>query len=106
MSFASDLKNELLELKMWDVNSSLKQDEQMARLLIREAFIKAGFINNPDKDYHLEILFKQKRKAEEIQKMLKDFEINAKITKKGQGYIVYIKVRRRYSIIFSINRSK
>ena len=25
---------------MWDNNSSLKQDEQLSRLLIREAFIK------------------------------------------------------------------
>lgn len=91
MSFASDIKEELIELKMWDVNSSLEQEEQMARLLIREAFIKSGFINNPDKDYHLEILFKQIEKAEELQKMLSDFQISAKITKKGQGYIVYIK---------------
>ena len=35
-------KEELLELKMWDNNSSLKQDEQLARLLIRESFIKKG----------------------------------------------------------------
>lgn len=91
MSFASDIKEELMGLKMWDVNSSMKQDEQMARLLIREAFIKSGFINNPDKDYHLEILFKSIKKAEELQKMLEFFQISSKITKKGQGYIVYIK---------------
>lgn len=91
MSFASDIKEELIGLKMWDVNSSMKQDEQMARLLIREAFIKSGFINNPDKDYHLEILFKDIEKAEELQTMLKFFQISSKITKKGQGYIAYIK---------------
>lgn len=91
MSFASDIKEELIGLKMWDVNSSMKQDEQMSRLLIREAFIKSGFINNPDKDYHLEILFKSIKKAEELQKMLEFFQISSKITKKGQGYIVYIK---------------
>ena len=90
MSFASEVKRELLKLKMWDVNSSLKQDEQMARLLIREAFIKSGFINNPDKDYHLEILFKQKKKAEELQIMIKNFDINSKITKKGPRlYCIY-----------------
>ncbi len=91
MSFASDIKEELMGLKMWDVNSSMKQDEQMSRLLIREAFIKSGFINNPDKDYHLEVLFKDIEKAEELQTMLNNFQINSKITKKGQGYIVYIK---------------
>ena len=92
MSFSSDLKNELLELKMWDSNSSLKQDEQLARLFIREAFIKSGFINSPDKEYHLEILFKTKKKAEEMQKILEKCGIeNVGITKKGNGTILYIK---------------
>ena len=44
MSFSGEVREELLELKMWDNNSSLKQDEQLARLLIRESFIKKGFI--------------------------------------------------------------
>ena len=91
MSFASDIKEELMGLKMWDVNSSMEQDEQMLRLLIREAFIKSGFINDPDKDYHLEVLLKDKEKAEALQTMLNNFKIDSKITKKGQVYIVYIK---------------
>lgn len=92
MSFSSDLKNELLELKMWDNNSSLKQDEQLARLLVREAFIKSGFVNDPNKDYHLEILFKTKKKAEEMKKLFEQCGIeNVGITKKGSGTIIYIK---------------
>jgi len=92
MSFSADLKNELLELKMWDNNSSLKQDEQLARLLIRESFIKSGFMNDPNKDYHLEILFKTKKKAEEMKTLLEQCGIeNVGITKKGSGTIVYIK---------------
>ena len=92
MSFSADLKNELLELKMWDNNSSLKQDEQLARLLIRESFIKSGFMNDPNKDYHLEILFKTKKKAEEMKTLLEQCGIeNVGITKKGRGTIVYIK---------------
>lgn len=92
MSFSSDLKNELLEIKMWDNNSSLKQDEQLARLYIREAFIKSGFINSPDKEYHLEILFKTKKKAEQTKLLLEQCKIkNVGITKKGNGTIVYIK---------------
>lgn len=92
MSFSSDLRNELLELKMWDNNSSIKQDEQLARLCVREAFIKSGFINDPKKEYHLEILFKTKKKAEEMKKLLEQCNINnVGITKKGTGTIVYIK---------------
>ena len=60
MSFSQEVREELLELKMWDNNSNLDQNEQLERLLIREAFIKKGFISNPNNDYHLEILFKSK----------------------------------------------
>ena len=91
MSFASEVKEELLGLRMWDVNSSMEQEEQIARLSIREAFIQSGFINDPNKEYHLEILFRTKKKAEELKLLLQNFNINAGTTKKGSGYITYMK---------------
>lgn len=91
MSFASDVKNELLELKMWDVNSNMKQDEQLARVYIREAFIRSGSINDPTKKYHLQIMFKTNKKAEQMQQLLLNFNIHAKIIKKDTSYMLYIK---------------
>ena len=91
MSFASDIKEELLGLKMWDMNSGMKQDEQLARLCIREAFIKSGSMNDPNKKYHLEIMFKTKKKAEEMQTLLNNFNINAKIIKREKDYMLYLK---------------
>ena len=91
MSFASDVKDELLGLRMWDMNSQMKQDEQLARLCIREAFIKSGSINDPNKKYHLEIMFKTKKKAEEMQTLLNNFNINAKIIKREKDYMLYLK---------------
>ena len=91
MSFSSDVREELLTLKMWDNKSNLKQDEQIARLVLREAFIKSGFINDPKNDYHLEILEKSSKKAEDLKTILTSFGIKANVTKKGKGSIVYIK---------------
>ena len=91
MSFSGDLKEELLGLKIWDNNSSLKQEEQIARIRIREAFIKSGFINDPNKDYHLEIFFKTEKKAKQMIELLSNFGINAKLTNKANGKIVYLK---------------
>ena len=91
MSFSAEVKDELLELKMWDINSTMKQDEQLARLYIREAFIKSGSINNPNKKYHLQIMFKSNKKAEEMKKLLSNFDINAKIIKKENEHMLYIK---------------
>ncbi len=91
MSFSSEVREELLELKMWDNNSNLKQDEQLARLLIRESFIKKGFINDPNKEYHLEILFKSKKKTDELKEIITNFGIDIKSTKKGSDYMLYLK---------------
>ena len=91
MSFASDIKDELLGLKMWDMNSSMKQDEQLEWLCIREAFIKSGSMNDPNKKYHLEIMFKAKKKAEEMQTLLNNFNINAKVIKREKDYMLYLK---------------
>ena len=91
MSYTSEVKDELLELKMWDINSNLKQDEQLARLYIREAFIKSGSMNDPSKKYHLQIMFKENQKAEEMRLLLKNFDINAKIIKKEKEYMLYLK---------------
>lgn len=91
MSFASDIKEELLGIKMWDINSQMEQDEQLARLYIREAFIKSGSMNDPNKKYHLQMMFKQKTKAKEMQTLLNNFNINAKIIKKENEYMLYLK---------------
>ena len=91
MSFSSDLREELMSLKMWDVSSNLEQDDQLARLYIREAFIKSGFINDPEKEYHLEILFKDKEKADKLKAILDSFGISSKTTVKMNNIMVYIK---------------
>lgn len=82
MSFSTDVRDELMSLKMWDVNSNLKQEEQIARLQLREAFIKSGSITDPNKEYHLEVLFKTKKKAVELQNLLLNFEIQSRVIKK------------------------
>lgn len=91
MSFSTDLREELLNLKMWDNRSSLEDEEQINRLCLREAFIKSGFITDPKKEYHLEMFFKTNKKAENIKEILEKFEIKAGITNKANGKIVYIK---------------
>lgn len=91
MSFSGDVKKEIISLKVWDNNSYLKQDDQLARLILREAFIKSGFINDPKKEYHLEILFKKQDKADETKEILDNFGINSNITKKGNNIMIYIK---------------
>lgn len=68
MSFSSDLREELIELKMWDNNSSLKQDEQLSRLLIREAFIKKALLMIQTKIIIQKYYLKAKKKQNNYKK--------------------------------------
>lgn len=91
MSFSSQVKEEIEKLKVWDNNTTMKQEEQLKRLQIRQAFLECGSVNNPDKKYHLEMIFKDKEKAEEIKQLLVNTDINARIIKRSKNYIVYLK---------------
>ena len=91
MSFSSEIKEELKTLKMWNINSNMKQDEQIARLSIREDFIRSGSVSDPNKKYHLQILYKKRKKAEEIISILQNFGITARLIKKDKDYMLYIK---------------
>ena len=102
MSFASETKEELLALKMWDMNSGMKQDEQLARLCIREAFIKSGSISDPNKKYHLEITFKIKKKAEEMKQLLNNFDIHPKVIKREKEYMLYLKEGEEISNLLAL----
>jgi DNA-binding protein WhiA len=59
--------------------------------LIRDAFLRSGSISDPEKFYHLEIVFSSEEEAKTIQKMLEDFKLDAKIVERKGHYVVYLK---------------
>ena len=91
MSFSQELKEEIEKLKVWDNKSNLKQEEQLQRVYVREAFLQNGSMTDPAKQYHLEIVFKQKKKAEEILQILKDYGFNFRMLERRKKHVLYIK---------------
>ena len=91
MSFNTEVKEEINTLKVWDSKSTLKQKEQIQRVHVRESFLASGFLNDPNKEYHLEITFTEEEKAQEISEILKTNNMNANIIKRQNKYVVYIK---------------
>lgn len=89
----------LNELEIWDqgeiqtdVSSKLMLDEQKKRSYLRGAFLAGGSVNTPTANsYHLEIYSNYEDHSDSLCKMMNDFSLNAKITKRRRGYIVYIK---------------
>jgi len=59
---------------------------------IRGSFYGRGSINDPKTSrYHLEFLFDRKEEAVFVQRLLNDFDLNAKILIRDKKYMVYIK---------------
>lgn len=91
MSFNLEVKEEIKSLKVWNVNSQLKQEEQLDRLTAREQFLLTGFVNDPNKKSHLEISFKEEKKAESLQKSLEKYGFQFKMVTRTSNYMLYLK---------------
>lgn len=61
------------------------------RAYIRGVFLGAGSLNNPNNTYHLEIILKDKKTAENVLNILEKFGINSKLLDRKKGYSIYMK---------------
>lgn len=91
MSFSSEVKEEILKQRVWNIKSNLSEEEQLKRVYVREAFLKGGSVNDPNKDYHLEIACDTRKKVLELNEILNTFSIKSKIIKREKKYILYLK---------------
>ena len=91
MSFSSKVKEELSTISRKDFTLLAKRSKMSTKGLIRDAFLRSGSISDPEKFYHFEIVFTSEEEAKAIQKMLEDFELDAKIVERKGHYVVYLK---------------
>ncbi len=61
------------------------------RAFIRGAYLATGSISDPEKFYHFEIVCSTMKKAEQLQKIIVSFQIDAKIVERKKHFVVYIK---------------
>ena len=61
------------------------------RAFIRGAFLASGSISDPNKGYHFEIVCTEEDRAEQLQKIICSFDIDARIVKRRNSYVVYVK---------------
>lgn len=79
------LQNEVPEKYIYD-------DEELKRSYLRGLFLITGSINDPKKSrYHLEFLVNKENYALFIQKLLNEFNLNSKILKRDNKYMIYVK---------------
>lgn len=73
------------------INYEKFKQEEARKILIRGVFLGAGYINNPENKYHLEVKFSTAEDAKIIQEMLKDFNINFKLLNRKEKHSIYLK---------------
>lgn len=102
MSFSSKVKEELATISRKDFTLKKKTSKMSTkglkggydtekRGIIREAFLQSGSISDPEKFYHLEIVFTELQEAEKIKHMMEDFGLDGKIVERKGHYVVYLK---------------
>ncbi len=65
--------------------------DEIKKTILRGSFLGAGSCTDPEKSYHLEIIFGDKKNAEYISNLAKDYGIVFKIIKYKDKYMLYIK---------------
>lgn len=87
MSFSAEVKQEINK----EPNKKFRGKNADKREQIRDAFLERGSVNAPDKAYHLEIVEKTREDAERLQGVMREFDIDAKVVKRKESFVVYIK---------------
>ncbi len=73
------------------INPEVFSRECCAASFIRGAFLACGHLTDPAVGYRVDFPVKDRRMAEELQKLLSENYITSNISTRGKGYVVYIK---------------
>lgn len=79
-----------IELKA-PVNTLLIKNSCCARAYLRGAFLSSGSMSDPEKSYHLEFVCSERAQAEQLQDIIQEFQIEAKVIKRKKYDVVYLK---------------
>lgn len=72
------------------VNPLLIKNSCCQRAFLRGAFLGCGSISDPKKGYHLEFVCTHKDKAEQLQEIMQEFNIEAKTILRKRYYVTYL----------------
>ena len=72
-------------------NPLLVKNSCCKRAFLRGAFLCVGSMSDPAKGYHLELVTDNERKAFQLQKVIREFELDAKVIRRKKYFVVYLK---------------
>lgn len=84
------------------VSPLIVQQPCCRRAFLRGAFLGAGSMSDPNKSYHFEIVCDSDVMAKQIQRLMCDFSMDAKIVRRKKPYVVYLKEGDQIADILNI----
>lgn len=81
-------KNEKVE-KLMEIK--LDPNEEIQKAIVKGAFLGAGSVTDPSKQYHLEIIFQERSNAEYVLNLCKNFGVYLKVLETENKLQLYIK---------------
>lgn len=86
-----------------DIPNRVLSDEMMTRSYLRGAFLAGGSVNNPETSrYHLEIYSLYEQHSRNITRIMNRYHLNAQMTSRRSGYIVYLKEAEKIGEFMSL----
>lgn len=84
--------------RMLKPNGYLIDEVDDKKAYIRGVFLSQGSINDPKTSrYHMELLLDYPDEAVFVQRLINDFDLNAKILTRDKGYMIYLKEAEKIS---------
>ena len=84
------------------VNGVLLRSTCCRRAFLRGAFLASGSVSDPRKSYHLEFVCSDREKAEQIREAINSFDIDARVIRRKQNVITYVKESDGISDLFNV----
>ena len=84
------------------VPTNLMNHDECKRAFIRGAFLGAGSISDPGKNYHMEFVTNNEDFAESLKELINSLGFNCKIVARKNNYVVYLKESEQISDLLSI----
>ena len=75
----------------YSVPDSLIENRCCRRAYLRGSFLGSGSISNPEKAYHIEFVANTEEYALSLSEIINSFELNSKIIKRKDSFVIYIK---------------
>ena len=83
-------------------NEILLQRSCCKRAYIRGTFQATGSVSDPQKSYHFELVFAYREQAEQVQELLRSFDVEAGIVARKKASVLYVKEGAQISDILNV----